>query len=73
MQIDKLTIEILEDGTIKTTSDEVSSVNHDNAEQFLRATARLAGAETTREARKDVKRQQHHTHSLEGEHVHEEH
>src|SRR5438093_1603704 len=35
MQIDKLTIEILEDSTIKTTSDEVSAANHDNAEQWL--------------------------------------
>ena len=70
MQIDKLTIEILDDGTIKTTSDEVTAANHDNAEQFLRAMARLAGGETTREARKDAKR---HTHSREGEHVHEGH
>jgi len=76
MQIDKLTIEILEDGTIKTTSDEVSAANHDNAEQFLRAMARLAGGETTREARKDLKRHPHHTHgahSTEGRHVHEGH
>ncbi len=35
MQVDKLTIEILEDGTIKTTSHEVSAANHDNAEQVL--------------------------------------
>ena len=76
MQIDKLSIEILADGTIKTTSDEVSAANHDNAEQFLRAMARLAGGETTREARKDLKRHPHHTHgahSTEGRHVHEGH
>jgi len=47
MEIDKLVIEILEDGTIKTTTDEVGTANHDNAEQFLRAMARLAGGETT--------------------------
>src|ERR1700730_8986311 len=47
MKDDRLTIEILEDGTIKTTSDEVSAPNHDNAEQFLRAMARVAGGETT--------------------------
>ncbi len=37
MQIDRFTVEILEDGTIKTTTDAVSAANHDNAEQFLRA------------------------------------
>jgi len=73
MQIDKLTIEILEDGTIKTTSDEVSAANHDNAEQFLRAMARLAGGETTRESRKDMTRHQRHNDSSEGKHVHEGH
>jgi hypothetical protein len=63
MEIDTLLIEILEDGTIKTTSDVVSVVNHESAEQFLRGIARLAGGETTREARKDVKHAQHsHAH-----------
>jgi hypothetical protein len=63
MEIDTLTIEILEDGTIKTTSDAVSAANHENAEQFLKAMARLAGGETTREARRDVKHGQVHSHS----------
>lgn len=62
MQIDALKIEILEDGTIKTTSDAVSAANHDNAEQFLRAMARLAGGETTREGRKDRKHGHAHHH-----------
>jgi hypothetical protein len=62
MEIDSLTIEILEDGTIKTTSDAVSAANHENAEQFLKAMARLAGGETTREARKDVKHGHIHSH-----------
>ena len=55
MQIDALKIEVLADGTIKTTSDAVSAANHDNAEQFLLAMARLAGGETTREARTERK------------------
>ncbi len=66
MEMDTLTIEILEDGTIKTTSDVVSVANHENAEQFLSSMARLAGGETTREARKDVKHAYHshaHLHS----------
>ncbi len=59
MQIDRFIIEILEDGTIKTTTDAVSAANHDNAEQFLRAMAHLAGGETKRERRTDVKPHQH--------------
>jgi hypothetical protein len=62
MEIDKLVIEILDDGTIKTTTDEVGAANHDNAEQFLRAMARLAGGETTRR-RRDAKPRHAHSHS----------
>lgn len=62
MQIDRFTIEILDDGTIKTTTDAVSAANHDNAEQFLRAMAHLAGGETKRERRTDVKPHHHHGH-----------
>ncbi len=62
MQIDRFTIEILEDGTIKTTTDAVSAANHDNAEQFLRAMAHLAGGETKRERRTDVKPHHHDAH-----------
>ena len=53
MKHDRFTIEILEDGTTKATTDEVSAPSHDDAEQFLRAMARLAGGETTRTARED--------------------
>ena len=76
MQVDKLTIEILEDGTIKTTSHEVSAANHANAEQVLARDGQAGSGETRREARKDLKRHQHHTHSahgIEGKHVHEGH
>ena len=62
MQIDRFTIEILDDGTIKTTTDAVSAANHDNAEQFLRAMAILAGGETKRERRTDVKPHHHDAH-----------
>jgi hypothetical protein len=73
MEIDSLTIEILEDGTIKTTSDAVSAANHENAEQFLKAMARLAGGETTREARKDVKHGHVHLHTHGKQHRHHGH
>ncbi len=62
MQIDRFTIEILEDATINTTTDAVSAANHDNAEQFLRAMAHLAAGETKRERRTDVKPQHHDAH-----------
>ena len=68
MKFDNLSIEILEDGTIKSTSDAVSSPNHSNAEQFLKYMATLAGGETTSERRKDV---QAHTHTHDHEQEHE--
>ena len=73
MHIDQLKIEILEDGTIKTTSDEVSAANHDTAEQFLRAMARLAGGETVREDRKDINGQHHHVHDHKDGQLHHGH
>jgi hypothetical protein len=66
---DRLTIEILEAGTIKTTSDEVSAPNHDNAEQFLRSIARLAGGETTRTTREDAPQHHGHEHDSKGRHL----
>lgn len=54
MQADKLTIEILQDGTIKTTADGVSAANHDNAENFLRNVSTLAGGTVTRKMRTDL-------------------
>lgn len=54
MQPDKLTLEILPDGTIKSTADGVSAANHDNAENFLRNVATLAGGKITRTLRTDL-------------------
>lgn len=51
---DVLHIDILEDGTIKTTTDAVSAPNHSNAEAFLRFIATFAGGPTTRTRRGDV-------------------
>jgi len=64
--MDKLKIEVLPDGTIKTSSDAVSLPNHSLAEQFLREMARLAGGITTRKA----KHGHTHTHSHELGHDH---
>ena len=69
MASDKLNIRILADGTIKTTTDAVSKANHDNAEQFLRAVATLAGGTTTRVRRTDLNPARH-VHHHEGDHEH---
>ena len=45
MKPDTFTIEILPDGTIKTTTDSVSAANHQNADAFIREMFRLAGGE----------------------------
>lgn len=42
---DKFTIEILDDGTVKVTTDQVSTPNHVNAENLLKEIFRLAGGE----------------------------
>jgi hypothetical protein len=71
MPIDRMKIEVLLDGTIKTTTDAVSKANHDNAEQFLRSTAKLAGGETTRTRRTDINPARHvHDHEHGHEHSH---
>jgi hypothetical protein len=47
--IDKMMIEILPDGTIKTMTESfVSKPNHDSAEAFLKNVALLAGGKTER-------------------------
>lgn len=54
MTSDKLTFEVLPDGTIKSAADGVSQANHDNAENFLRNVATLAGGQITRKLRTDL-------------------
>ena len=48
---DKIIIEVLADGTIKTSTDKVSMPNHQNAEAFLRDIARVAGGEITKKTK----------------------
>ena len=68
---DTLTIEILSDGTIKTTTDPISKQNHQSCELFLQGVATLAGGETKRERRTDAAALQrahqghHHSHTHE--------
>jgi hypothetical protein len=46
--MDIVEIEILEDGTIKISTDKVSMANHTNAEGFLREIVSAAGGEVKR-------------------------
>lgn len=57
---DKIKVIILKDGTIKSTSDEISPANHSLAEAFLSQMAQLAGGEVDRQMRGDVTHD--HTH-----------
>lgn len=67
MREDKIEIEILEDGQIKVVTDQISPVNHLNADEFLAYLSKLAGGQETREKRKHgytyVHQQQHIGHS----------
>jgi hypothetical protein len=71
---DTMQVEILADGTIKTTTDPISGANHDNCERFIRAMSALAGGETKREKRTDaeaLRRAHQHAHAHGHEHVHQ--
>jgi len=66
---DTLQIEILADGTIKTTTDPISPANHQSAEAFLQGVTKLAGGTMSR-----TKRHGHgHVHTHTHEHTHEGH
>ena len=55
---DMLDIEILADGTIKVSSDEISGPNHLNAEQFLKFLSQKLGGQVDR-TRKTQGQHQH--------------
>lgn len=59
---DNIAVEILADGTLKLTTDTISSANHKLADELVEFIAKLAGGETTKEKRKDVKAHAHHHH-----------
>lgn len=47
--VDKIEIEILEDGMIKITTGEISKANHCNADELIGEIEKLAGGERQRE------------------------
>lgn len=57
-KLDTLKIEILDDGTIKVETDDLSGPNHLNAEQLLGMLARELGGQTTK-----VRKNPTHTHA----------
>lgn len=63
--MDKIEITILADGTIKTVTDEIGEVNHQNAEAFLRTMSQMLGGELTQQRRREA-----HEHTHVGTHVH---
>ena len=62
---DEIIFEILDDGTVKMTTDEVSPANHLNADKLLGAIQRTLGGAATREKRKDA-----HAHAAAHQHGH---
>lgn len=66
--MDNIDIQILEDGTIKTSTDKVSAPNHSNAEAFLSQMAKLAGGKTER--RRRTAGEHTHTHTTGETHAH---
>lgn len=60
--MDRFKIEVLADGTIKSTSDEVSPENHQAAEAFLKMLAGLTGGTSSRRARGDAPTRSTHSH-----------
>ena len=49
--MDIIDIEVLEDGTIKFTTDQVSEANHLSADEFLNEVCEAAGGKRTTEQR----------------------
>lgn len=68
MAADTMILEILADGTIKTTTDPISPANHQSAEDFLKGITQLTGGDVTRQ-----KRHEHHHHTHTHAHATESH
>jgi hypothetical protein len=49
MREDVIEIEVLEDGTIKVVTDQISPANHLSADNFLKMIEQLAGGETIKQ------------------------
>lgn len=65
---DKIEVEVLDDGSLKISTDRISAANHGSAEILIRELISSAGGEASR-----VRKGHGHTHSHDGigEHSHE--
>lgn len=59
---DEITIEVLEDGTLRITTDKIGDVNHINAESLLKFIKSAMGGDVDVKVRKDIKHVHQHTH-----------
>ena len=57
MKEDWIDIEILSDGTVKTSTGEVGQINHKSADEFLEFVARLLGGQTATTKRRQSQSQ----------------
>ena len=58
--MDSIQIEVLEDGTIKSTIGKVGAQNHQSAEAFMTDMAKKTGGKVTRKAKGTPSHHQHH-------------
>lgn len=61
---DKIEIEILDDGTVRFTTDKISPANHRTAEEFLADVGRMCGGKTER-----TRRPRGHMHQMQAQQV----
>lgn len=67
---DTMRIEVLKDGTIKSTVDPISPAQHQSAEAFMKDLQTLTGGPTSRTARHDKATHVHHHEHEHADHTH---
>jgi hypothetical protein len=65
---DVIKVEVLKDGTVRSTTGVVSDANHSTAEEFFQVLAQRLGGESTRTPIEDS---EHHHHQHEHGHEHQ--
>jgi hypothetical protein len=60
--MDKMDIEVLEDGTIKVSTDKISMANHGGAEMLIKELVKAAGGEVDRARKSNGTYHQHDGH-----------
>lgn len=70
MEEDVIKIEILADGTLKSTTDVVSQANHLSCTRFFQYMQEIAGGQQTAEKRSDKHTHTHHHHEHHQEQKH---